>query len=101
MTLFLINPAYYNTGVDADKVAVVVNYDLPVNKKNRADCETYLLRFQRLSQTEKGKVINLIHGFKSMTVRKMIEDTIEVTFSPLKLDDLSSIFKPENQHPAA
>ena len=34
-------------GIDVEQVTVVVNFDLPVDMRGNADCETYLHRIGR------------------------------------------------------
>lgn len=54
---------------------MVVNFDLPVDLKGQADCETYLHRIGRTGRFGKsGVAINLVDGPRSMAVLKQIEE---------------------------
>ena len=61
-------------GVDVDNVCLVVNYDVPVDKDNNPDFETYLHRIGRTGRFgRKGTAINLIGDQKSLEVLASIE----------------------------
>ncbi|KAF8764327.1 ATP-dependent RNA helicase DDX19B like protein [Argiope bruennichi] len=62
-------------GIDVEQVTVVINFDLPVNQKGEADCETYLHRIGRTGRFGKtGLAINMVDGSKSMAILKQIEN---------------------------
>ncbi|KAG0429911.1 hypothetical protein HPB47_023174, partial [Ixodes persulcatus] len=62
-------------GIDVEQVTVVVNFDLPVDMKGRADCETYLHRIGRTGRFGKsGLAVNMVDGSRSMAVLKQIEE---------------------------
>ena len=79
-------------GIDVEQVTIVVNYDLPVDLKGHADCETYLHRIGRTGRFGKsGLAINLVDPSRSMNVLKDIEDH----FSTLSFLFLFLLFEPE------
>lgn len=58
-----------------EQVTIVVNFDLPVADKGRADCETYLHRIGRTGRFGKrGLAINLVSKKESETTLKQIQD---------------------------
>lgn len=62
------------TGIDVEQVTVVVNFDLPVDQHNQADCETYLHRIGRTGRFGKrGIAINMVDGPRSFRVLEAIE----------------------------
>jgi ATP-dependent RNA helicase DDX19/DBP5 len=62
-------------GVDVDNVCLVVNYDVPVDKDQMPDFETYLHRIGRTGRFgRKGTAINLIGDQRSLEVLAAIED---------------------------
>ena len=61
-------------GIDVEQVTVVVNFDLPVDMKGQADCETYLHRIGCTGRFgKKGLAINMVDGGRSMHVLQAIE----------------------------
>lgn len=61
-------------GVDVDNVCLVINYDVPVDRENKPDFETYLHRIGRTGRFgRKGTAINLIDDAKSVEVLAAIE----------------------------
>jgi len=61
-------------GVDVENVCLVVNYDVPVDKDDNPDYETYLHRIGRTGRFgRKGTAINLIADQKSVEVLAAIE----------------------------
>jgi len=61
-------------GVDVDNVCLVVNYDVPVDKDQNPDFETYLHRIGRTGRFgRKGTAINLVDDPKSVAVLAAIE----------------------------
>jgi len=61
-------------GVDVDNVCLVVNYDVPVDRNEEPDFETYLHRIGRTGRFgRKGTAINLISDNKSLAVLTAIE----------------------------
>ena len=62
-------------GVDVDNVCLVVNYDVPIDRDNKPDFETYLHRIGRTGRFgRKGTAINLISDQSSLEVLAAIED---------------------------
>ncbi len=61
-------------GVDVDNVCLVVNYDVPVDKDQKPDFETYLHRIGRTGRFgRKGTAINLVSDQKSIEILAAIE----------------------------
>jgi len=46
-------------GIDIEQVTIVVNFDLPVDVRGNADCETYLHRIGRTGRFGKYNKFNL------------------------------------------
>lgn len=62
-------------GVDVDNVCLVINYDVPVDKDQNPDYETYLHRIGRTGRFgRKGTAINLIGDQASLEVLAAIEE---------------------------
>lgn len=62
-------------GVDVDNVCLVVNYDVPVDRDQNPDFETYLHRIGRTGRFgRKGTAINLISDQRSLEVLAAIEE---------------------------
>ena len=61
-------------GVDVDNVCLVVNYDMPLDRDEKPDFETYLHRIGRTGRFgRKGTAINLISDARSLEVLEAIE----------------------------
>ncbi|KAL7579837.1 hypothetical protein ACA910_004850 [Epithemia clementina (nom. ined.)] len=61
-------------GVDVDNVCLVVNYDVPIDRNENPDFETYLHRIGRTGRFgRKGTAINLISDPRSQEVLEAIE----------------------------
>lgn len=70
----LISTNVLARGVDVDNVCLVVNYDLPVDKNDNPDYETYLHRIGRTGRFgRKGTAINLVSDQRSIEVLASIE----------------------------
>ncbi|CAN7987795.1 unnamed protein product [Ixodes pacificus] len=81
-------------GIDVEQVTVVVNFDLPVDMKGRADCETYLHRIGRTGRFGKsGLAVNMVDGSRSMAVLKQIEEHFGRPILKLDADDMDEIEK--------
>lgn len=82
-------------GIDVEQVTVVVNFDLPVDMKGRADCETYLHRIGRTGRFgKKGVAINMVDSNKAMAVLREIEEHFGrkiVKVDPHDIDDIEKI----------
>lgn len=81
-------------GIDVEQVTVVVNFDLPVDMKGRADCETYLHRIGRTGRFGKaGLAVNMVDGSRSMAVLRQIEEHFGRPILKLDADDMDEIEK--------
>ncbi|GFT80273.1 ATP-dependent RNA helicase DDX19B [Trichonephila clavipes] len=84
-------------GIDIEQVTVVINFDLPVNQRGEADCETYLHRIGRTGRFGKsGLAINMVDGSKSMAVLKQIESHFGkkiIKVDSNEVDDLEKMAK--------
>lgn len=90
----LITTNVLSRGIDVEQVTIVVNFDLPVDMRGRADCETYLHRIGRTGRFGKrGLAINLIDGEKSAGVLKEIEEHFKKRIQLLDGEDLEEIEK--------
>lgn len=90
----LITTNVLSRGIDVEQVTIVVNFDLPVDQRGRADCETYLHRIGRTGRFGKrGIAINLIDGEKSHGVLKEIETHFNKKIQVLDGSDLEAIEK--------
>jgi len=70
----MITTNVVSRGIDVEQVTMVVNFDLPVDKDGKADCETYLHRIGRTGRFGKaGIAINLIESTQALQVLKEIE----------------------------
>ena len=90
----LITTNVLSRGIDIEQVTIVVNFDLPVDANNRADCETYLHRIGRTGRFGKnGLAINLVDSPMSMTVLKEIEQHFSKNIDKLDAEDVDEIEK--------
>ncbi|XP_001965819.3 DEAD-box helicase Dbp80 isoform X2 [Drosophila ananassae] len=90
----LITTNVLSRGIDIEQVTIVVNFDLPVDVRGNADCETYLHRIGRTGRFGKsGIAINLIDGEKSMAVCKAIENHFKKEIQILNTDCADDIEK--------
>ncbi|XP_072379009.1 DEAD-box helicase Dbp80 isoform X2 [Diabrotica undecimpunctata] len=81
-------------GIDVEQVTIVVNFDLPVDMRGRADCETYLHRIGRTGRFGKrGIAINLVDSEESMNVCKAIERHFERKIQYLNIEDSDEVEK--------
>ncbi|KAL1428358.1 hypothetical protein MTO96_002740 [Rhipicephalus appendiculatus] len=81
-------------GIDVEQVTVVVNFDLPVDMKGRADCETYLHRIGRTGRFGKsGIAVNLVEGNRGVQVIKQIEEHFARPIQKLDAEDLEQLEK--------
>jgi len=88
----LITTNVLSRGIDVEQVTIVVNFDLPVDVYNKADCETYLHRIGRTGRFGKhGLAINLVDGPKSMQVLKEIERHFGKDIIKLDAEDVDEI----------
>ncbi|XP_041565723.1 DEAD-box helicase Dbp80 isoform X2 [Drosophila elegans] len=90
----LITTNVLSRGIDIEQVTIVVNFDLPVDVRGNADCETYLHRIGRTGRFGKsGIAINLITDEKSMTVCSDIEKHFKKEIEVLNTDSADDIEK--------
>lgn len=85
-------------GIDVEQVTVVVNFDLPIDQKGRADCETYLHRIGRTGRFGKvGLAINMVDGPRTVALLKQIEDHFGRKIVKLDAEDVDVIEKLNNE----
>ncbi|XP_075211502.1 putative ATP-dependent RNA helicase Dbp80 [Lycorma delicatula] len=90
----LITTNVLSRGIDIEQVTIVVNFDLPVDSSQRADCETYLHRIGRTGRFGKaGLAINLVDTQESLGVLKQIEEHFGKKIALLDVDDVDEIEK--------
>ena len=81
-------------GIDVEQVTIVVNFDLPVDRDGRADCETYLHRIGRTGRFGKhGVAINLIDSREAMNICRTIEQHFGKKIQLLNIMDSDEIEK--------
>lgn len=82
------------TGIDVEQVTIVVNFDLPMDQKRQADCETYLHRIGRTGRFGKsGIAINLIDSPHAMQLCNDIEKHFGKKIHYLDAEDADEIEK--------
>ncbi|XP_033238369.1 DEAD-box helicase Dbp80 [Drosophila pseudoobscura] len=90
----LITTNVLSRGIDIEQVTIVVNFDLPVDIRGNADCETYLHRIGRTGRFGKsGIAINLVSGEKCMAVCRAIEKHFKKDIQVLNTDSADDIEK--------
>lgn len=82
-TKVLVTTNVLSRGVDIAAVSTVINYDLPTDRFNMVDPETYLHRIGRTGRFgRKGTAINFVYDDLSLSILKQLEKyyskTIEV-----------------------
>jgi ATP-dependent RNA helicase DDX19/DBP5 len=87
----LISTNVLARGIDVEQVTLVVNFDLPVDMRRNADCDTYL---HRIGMT--GLAIDLVDGPESMAVLKQIEDHFGKKIGHLNAEDVDELEKLED-----
>lgn len=81
-------------GIDVEQVTVVVNFDLPIDMKGRADRETYLHRIGRTGRFGKsGLAVNMVDSNKAMGVLREIEEHFGRKITKLNFHDIDDIEK--------
>ncbi|XP_067140022.1 DEAD-box helicase Dbp80-like [Centruroides vittatus] len=84
-------------GIDIEQVTLVVNFDLPVDQKGNADCETYLHRIGRTGRFGKsGIAINMVDGKRTMKILEDIEHHFKRKITRLDAEDVDEIEKIEH-----
>ncbi|XP_067638327.1 DEAD-box helicase Dbp80 isoform X2 [Eurosta solidaginis] len=90
----LITTNVLSRGIDVEQVTIVVNFDLPMDVKGNADCETYLHRIGRTGRFGKnGIAINLVDGEKAMNICKYIENHFKKSIQLLDTGNSDEIEK--------
>lgn len=90
----LITTNVLSRGIDVEQVTLVVNFDMPIDTEQNADCETYLHRIGRTGRFGKsGIAINLIDSPQSMQICKNIEEHFGKKISLLDTEDAEEIEK--------
>ncbi|EDV52866.2 DEAD-box helicase Dbp80 isoform X1 [Drosophila erecta] len=90
----LITTNVLSRGIDIEQVTIVVNFDLPVDVRGMADCETYLHRIGRTGRFGKsGIAINLLTDEKTMKVCSDIEKHFNKKIEVLNTDSADDIEK--------
>jgi len=90
----LITTNVLSRGINFEQVTIVVNFDLPVDKDGRADCETYLYRIGKTGRFGKhGIAINLVDSPESERICQTIENHFNKKIRFLNADDSDEIEK--------
>ncbi|XP_074039484.1 DEAD-box helicase Dbp80-like [Leptinotarsa decemlineata] len=90
----LITTNVLSRGIDVEQVTIVVNFDLPVDLKGKADCETYLHHIGRTGRFgKKGIAINLVDSDHAMEICKAIENHFDKKIRYLNSEDSKEIEK--------
>jgi len=70
----LITTNVLSRGIDVEQVTLVVNFDMPIDTEQKADCETYLHRIGRTGRFGKpGIAINLVDSQLALQICQAIE----------------------------
>eukprot|EP01085_Mycamoeba_gemmipara_P005507 Mycagemm_TRINITY_DN8383_c0_g1::TRINITY_DN8383_c0_g1_i1::g.5507::m.5507 type:complete len:336 gc:universal TRINITY_DN8383_c0_g1_i1:1065-58(-) len=90
----LISTNLLARGIDILQVSLVVNYDMPVNKANKFEPETYIHRIGRTGRwTHKGIAINFVHDKQSRDALASLESFFGIKMKELKRDQLPDVEK--------
>uniref|UniRef100_A0A336N4J2 RNA helicase n=2 Tax=Culicoides sonorensis TaxID=179676 RepID=A0A336N4J2_CULSO len=90
----LITTNVLSRGIDVEQVTIVVNFDLPMDQHQRADCETYLHRIGRTGRFGKnGIAINLVSSENDMRICRAIESHFGKKIHLLDADNVDEIEK--------
>ena len=74
---------YYLTGLNANKVSLVINFDLPMYGSS-ADMETYLHRIGWVGRFRgSGRVLNLTSSDLDRRILKNVESHYKILIEPL------------------
>ncbi|KAI9583595.1 DEAD-box helicase Dbp80-like [Glossina fuscipes] len=94
----LITTNVLSRGIDVEQVTIVVNFDLPINAKGTADCDTYLHRIGRTGRFGKQVIaINLIHSNKTMQLCREIEKHFKKPIKEINADNVEDTEKLDSQ----
>lgn len=89
-TKVLVTTNVLSRGVDIAAVSTVINYDLPTDRFNMVDPETYLHRIGRTGRFgRKGIAINFVHDEQSFSVLMKLEKYYSKKIE--KVDDVESL----------
>ncbi len=81
-------------GIDILQVNLVVNYDIPLDKYNNPDPETYVHRIGRTGRFGRtGVSINFVHDNKSLLEMRAIESYMGRKIVRVPADDIVTIEK--------
>lgn len=79
-------------GIDILQVNLVVNFDIPLDKDNRPDPETYIHRIGRTGRFgRQGVSINFVHDRQSFTEMKEIETFVGREIVRVPADNLVDV----------
>ena len=93
-TKVLITTNVLARGIDVLEVNLVINYDLPVDRRGQPDYETYLHRIGRTGRFgRRGISINFVHDEKSMNLNRMFEQYFGKEIKRIGTDDLVTLEK--------
>jgi len=93
-TTVLITTNVLARGIDVLQVNVVVNYDIPLDRNNKPDAETYIHRIGRSGRFgRKGVAINLVCDNQSKTDISAIANHYKKPIKALHIDNLKDIEK--------
>ncbi|XP_049516962.1 DEAD-box helicase Dbp80 [Dermacentor silvarum] len=88
----LITTNVCSRGIDVEQVTMVVNYDLPVDMKGQADCETYLHRIGRAGRFGKSAIaVSMVEGNQNLAVLKQIQEHFGRPIRNLDTEDLDQL----------
>jgi ATP-dependent RNA helicase DDX19/DBP5 len=93
-TTVLISTNVLARGIDVLQVTLVVNYDLPLNKNNMPDPETYIHRIGRSGRFgRRGAAINFIHDEASRATLQTFANHFGVQIQKLPIEDVDKVQK--------
>ena len=91
-TSVLITTNVLSRGIDVLQVAVVINFDIPLNKFGKPDPETYIHRVGRAGRFgRKGIAINFVADKQSVADLKYIMDFYGTKSDELPTKDLEAL----------
>lgn len=96
-TAVLITTNVLARGIDVLQVTLVINYDIPLDRVNKPDPETYIHRIGRSGRFgRKGVAINFVHDQQSKANLRYIAQYYSKDILPLPTDDLDLLEKKIN-----
>lgn len=91
-TNVLITTNVLARGIDVLAVTLVINYDIPLNRRNKADPETYLHRIGRTGRFgRKGVAVNFVHDDHSRGELAAIARHFNKNVVALPRDDIEKV----------